>query len=121
MSDEYSSPEAKRWFTWFDSVCDQAKASPVGKILTAHGFTIQHTGGGCLAWEKCTDTHYAWITGEDGASLEDDAADPATVTFLCGLYDEDGECDEEMQPTVVGAEAAADWCDRALTEIGANK
>jgi hypothetical protein len=118
---EYSSPEAKRWFDWFDTICAKAKASPVGKILTARGFAISHTGGGCLAWEKSTATHYAWITGEDGVSLEDDATDPSTIEFIVGLYDQDGEIDEGDNPTIIGAVAAADWCDRALTEIGANK
>jgi hypothetical protein len=44
--------------------------------------------------EKCTATHYAWITEEDGISLGDDAADPNAVTFVCGLYDLDGDIDE---------------------------
>jgi hypothetical protein len=57
--------------------------------------------------EKCTATHYAWITEEDGISLGDDAADPNAVTFLCGLYDLDGDIDEGNSPTLVGAEASS--------------
>ena len=33
------------FLTWFDAMCDKAKASPVGQILTARGFDIAHTGG----------------------------------------------------------------------------
>ncbi len=61
------------FLTWFDATCDKAKASPVGKILTARGFDIAHTGGRCLAWEKRTPSHYCRITAH-GADLGDEAA-----------------------------------------------
>lgn len=101
------------FLTWFDATCDKAKASPVGKILTARGFDIAHTGGRCLAWEKRTPSHYCRITAH-GADLGDEAADPAAVLFEVGLYAVNGTWLTENDLIVRGAEAAADWCDKAL-------
>ena len=39
---------------------------------------------------------------------------PTTVAFDVGLYDADGIWLTENDLTVRGAEAAADWCDKAL-------
>jgi hypothetical protein len=70
---------------WFDTKVATAKASPVGKIMTAQGWEISHTGGGCLAWEKTTDNAYVWICDQD-QGLGDDASDPETVDWLVGVY-----------------------------------
>jgi hypothetical protein len=49
-----------------------------------------------------------------GADVGDEAADPATVVFDVGLYNANGIWLTENDLTVRGAEAAADWCDKAL-------
>jgi hypothetical protein len=99
------------FLTWLDAWRDKAEASAVGQILTARGFDIAHTGGRRLVWEKTTATHCCRITVR---GLDDEAADPTTVVFDVGLYDADGIWLTENDLTVRGAEAAADWCDKAL-------
>jgi hypothetical protein len=47
-------------------------------------------------------------------AVGDEAADPTTVVFDVGLYDADCIWLTENDLTVRGAEAAADWCDKAL-------
>jgi hypothetical protein len=94
--------------TWLDAWRDKAEASSVGQILTACGFDIAHTGGRGLVWEKRTARHCCRI------SLGDEAADPAAVLFEVGLYNANGIWLTENDLTVRGAEAAADWCDKAL-------
>ncbi len=38
--------------------------------MRADNFQPQHTGGGCMSWERLTDDNgYIWITDQDGASL----------------------------------------------------
>ena len=34
---------------------NNAETTPVGKLMTTCGFTVAHTGGGCLAWERIGD------------------------------------------------------------------
>jgi hypothetical protein len=99
------------FLTWLDAWRDKAEASAVGRILTARGFDIAHTGGRSLVWEKTTPTHCCRITVR---GLGDEAADPTTVVFDVGLYDADGIWLTENDLTVRGAEAAADWCHKAL-------
>jgi hypothetical protein len=99
------------FLTWLDAWRDKAKASAIGQILTARGFDIARTGGRYLAWEKSTPTHYCRIRVQ---GVADAAADPATLLFDVGLYDADGIWLTENDLTVRGAEAAADWCDKAL-------
>jgi hypothetical protein len=78
----------------------------------SRGFDIAHTGGRSLVWEKTTPTHCCRITAH-GADVGDEAADPATVVFDVGLYNANGIWLTENDLTVRGAEAAADWCDKA--------
>lgn len=46
-------------------------AEPVGPGLTAAGWDKQHTGGGCMAWERPAENGYIWLTNE-GTALEGD-------------------------------------------------
>jgi hypothetical protein len=101
------------FLTWLDAWRDEAEASAVGQILTARGFDIAHTGGRRLVWEKTTPSYYCRITTR-GADLGDGATDPAAVLFEVGLYAANGTWLTENDLTVCGAEAAADWCDKAL-------
>ena len=104
-------PTMSNFLKWLDAWCDEAKASAVGQILTARGFDIAHNGGRSLVWEKTTPTHCCRITVR---GLGDAAADPTTVVFDVGLYNANGIWLTENDLTVRGAEAAADWCDKAL-------
>ncbi len=105
------SKDVSNFLTWLDGRRDKAKACPVGQILTARGFDIAHAGGRRLVWEKMTSTHYCRITAH---GVGDEVADPATVVFDVGLYDSDGIWLTENDLNVRSAEAAADWCDKAL-------
>jgi hypothetical protein len=62
---------------------------------------------------KTTPSYYCRITTR-GADLGDGAIDPAAVLFEVGLYAANGTWLTENDLTVRGAEAAADWCDKAL-------
>jgi hypothetical protein len=104
-------PTVNDFLTWLDARRDKAEASAVGQILAARGFDIARTGGSRLAWEKRTPSHYCRITAH-GADFG--AADAATVVFDVGLYNANGTWLTENDLTVRGAEAAADWCDKAL-------
>jgi hypothetical protein len=91
---------------WFDKVTEAAKASPVGKILTAQGWDVAHTGGGCLAWEKNTDKAYVYITfGNE--ELGEHVADPETETWAVGVYSVDINQNRfSMAQDIVGVTAA---------------
>jgi hypothetical protein len=104
---------AGRALTWLDARRDKAKASAVGQILTARGFDIAHTGSGRLAWEKRKPSHYCRITVH-GADVGDEAARSGRRLVRGGLYNANGIWLIENDLTVRGAEAAADWCDKAL-------
>lgn len=116
-----------RFFVWLDNVTAEAKASPVGKILTAKGWEVAHTGGGCLAWEKhSADTdYYAWITAGDN-DLGHDIVDPEKGSFTLGLYGCVGQHAGggygfeggwvNPPENVEGLTAALAWCDKALAE-----
>jgi hypothetical protein len=106
------------FWEWFGDVEKRAAASPIGKLLTARGFTVAHIGGGCLAWQKGEGDFYVYITSGDAELGDDLPADKIeTHPFFCGLYN--GDADEiSFVNDVAGATAAADWCDKALAEAG---
>jgi hypothetical protein len=93
-----------------------AMASRVGKLMTANGFTIDHTGGGCLAWHKAGKNHYTWIT-VGGTLLGAEVVDLVNErVFDVGLYDEE-EGDEFFNPPeLMSATEAIAWCDAALAD-----
>jgi hypothetical protein len=100
-----------KFFTWLDDVCRKAKKSKPGKVLMAAGFTVYHTGGGCLAWRKdYPGKVYVLLTDDvDGANLNLDESDD----WLIGIYrddDVDGEplIEDATAETVAGAIKAAD-------------
>jgi len=112
----YSSPEAKRFFTWFDGVCERAEKSPVGKMLRPNGWQIAHTGGGCLAWQfdRADEKFYVWITyGGDGLGERVRKPDNS-ARFAVGLYGADGGWINP--PEIVGLSKAMAWCDVALAD-----
>ena len=117
MTATYSSPEAKRFFTWFDTVTDKASRSAVGKILTAQGWAVQHTGGGCLAWDKTNGKYFVWITS-DGTDLGERVRKPEKAVWCLGLYSMRDNA-WLNPPSVTGLAAAIKWCDEALANQNA--
>jgi hypothetical protein len=92
-----------------------AMASRVGKLMTANGFTIEHTCGGCLAWSKAGKDHYAWVT-VDGSELGADVVDLNDErVFDVGLYTDDG-VDFVNPEELMSANEAIAWCDAALAD-----
>lgn len=93
------------FFEWYDTVLKDAPQTVIGKLMTAAGFHVAHTGGGCLAWEWCLDNgYYFWITDEGGVDLGDEA----TESWFVGVYDVEGYA--KCGPTFETAQEAIDWC-----------
>jgi hypothetical protein len=66
------------WRAWWEGVVAAANATPEGQALTASNFALEHTGGGCTAWERPVDST-GWtimITDSEGLghALEGDHA-----------------------------------------------
>lgn len=91
---------------WFFTVSKNAARSEVGEVMARHNFTIEHMGGGCLAWMRRLDEGGHVLVCDTGNGL----GDSLTESYWVGRYDEDsnevGEGD-----TVDGIEAAIRWCD----------
>lgn len=113
MTATYSSAEAKRFSDWLDNITDKANTSPVGVAAQAAGFSVLHTGGGCLAWSKTVGENEAWITHDDN-ELGSDVSDPANAEFVVGLYSLDGDFYHNPVKGVVGIDVAIAWCNEAL-------
>jgi hypothetical protein len=98
-----SKARAARWQVWWKGVVDTANATPEGQIFNASNFHVEHTGGGCTAWERPVDDT-GWtilITDSEGLghSLEGDHCyRPGFADcWLIGAHDNDGEgteCEE---------------------------
>jgi hypothetical protein len=80
-----SNPNVDFW-TWYDRVQQTAPLTAVGKIMTAAGYHVAHTGGGCLTWEQTLEDGYRWIC-DDGNGLGETVAE----TYLVGTYNKDAE------------------------------
>ncbi|MER8619214.1 hypothetical protein NKG99_20645 [Mesorhizobium sp. M1409] len=46
---------AERWRIWWTGVVAVADGTPEGQAFNAGGFHLEHTGGGCTAWERPVD------------------------------------------------------------------
>jgi hypothetical protein len=119
----------------------EAWESPVGVFLAAINrdlekagrlpWDIQHTGGGCVAWERWSDdrSQYCWITDCDGISLGlENGLDAAC--FIAGCYIADGDCwlDSVLDPMdpsrstyrpSLTVAAALAWCGAELAKPAA--
>lgn len=109
------------FFRWFDTVSETAFKSKVGQLLVAHGFSTQHTGGGCLAWERASadEKLSCLITTDDGTDLGDDIEDIESALWLVGFYDADGESLDDpygMAKEVVGLTAAIAYAESRLNQ-----
>ena len=99
--------ETSRFHTWFDGVVAKAATTEIGKRMLADGYSVQHTGGGCLAWERqFADGRYVYICDE-GNGLGDEMGE----LYLCGLYDKDG--DSIDVDAAQGLDKALDWAREA--------
>jgi hypothetical protein len=93
------------FFKWLDNVERTAKDTEVGKLATQAGYSIAHTGGGCLCWEIAfPNGHYVWICDE-GNGLGDKVDEP----YFVGYYNEDA--DILADGTMPDLRAALAWCD----------
>lgn len=109
----YSSNEARRFFTAFDSAVQKGLRSPVGKILFPNGWSVSHTGGGCLAWEKSSDNgKFSALITFNGVELGERIRKPEKASFDVGLYPDEGGF---VNHSVIGVKAAMAWCDAALS------
>jgi hypothetical protein len=80
----------RRFWKWWDKMQEAGRTSPAGKVLVAAGFTIAHTGGGCLAWERTAATAYVWIC-HGNETLGDEVENPEAEIWAVGVYSADGD------------------------------
>ena len=65
--------------------------TPLMQRMARDNFTPQHTGGGCMTWERITDDDgYIWITDESGAGLGA-WADRKGAGWIVGRYNSEGD------------------------------
>jgi hypothetical protein len=104
-----SAKPAFDFFAWFDNVEAEAGATEVGKIMAANGYTVSHTGGGCLCWERTlADGHYLWI-----CDLGNGLGTHPNEEYLVGVYNADGAFDNESASNLGAALA---WCAKRATD-----
>jgi hypothetical protein len=67
---------------------EKTMSAHMNEVMKACGFTVDHTGGGCLAYAlHSSDGFYLWITDLDGVSLPE--AEDAPCNW--GVYDPKGD------------------------------
>lgn len=91
------------FFDWFDGKSAAAAQTEIGKRMIAAGFSIEHMGGGCLAWQKPLG-ETTLLVCDEGQGL----GDTLDELYLVGQHTEDGDVLAEAR--VNGLEAALDWC-----------
>jgi hypothetical protein len=103
------------FFEWFDGVTARAAQTPVGAFMASHGYTVTHTGGGCLAWEKTSGNWSVWIC-ENDAGLGDELGDKGLTesVFCCLLQDSEGEFQFDDGPQDSKLADVVAWADDAL-------
>lgn len=67
------SERALNWHKWWDGVVATANATPEGIAFIAAGFQLQHTGGGCTAWQREVGDWVILITDSEGLGHRLDA------------------------------------------------
>lgn len=109
--------EPSRFFAWFDGIKDEAKTTAAGQFMTERGFTVAHTGGGCLAWEKAKpETQWGiWISNEDsGLGLDLGAEFESKPEF--GVMLQNTEGDFVNGPYGVTIAECLTWAESALVD-----
>lgn len=56
------------FFEWFDGYVAQVSATDYGKAFLAAGFYVQHTGGGCTAWQMDLANGVALFCAQDATA-----------------------------------------------------
>jgi hypothetical protein len=81
-----SKVDTSGFWKWFDTRKTEIDASNAGQIAKAFGWTVQHTGGHCLAFERKNEKAgtYAYLSDE----CNDLAADPASPEWGASLSSE---------------------------------
>lgn len=98
-----------KFWKWFDAKEKEAKASEVGKVMTAAHYQVWHSGGGCLAWMQVLEADAYLLICDVGNGLGARPDEP----YLVGLHmDEDCEGDE-----VPNLAAAVEWCSKAAAAL----
>jgi hypothetical protein len=105
---------ARRFWKWFDRMQEAGKTSPAGRLLVRAGFSIAHTGGGCLAWERTAAAAYVWIV-HGNETLGDEIDDPEATEWAVGVYSMDGNR-FSMARDVTGLSAAIALAARMLQD-----
>ena len=95
-----------KFFDWFDETVNAAKTTEVGKKMVAAGFSVLHTGGGCLVWNKdLRNGDYLWVcTDESGLGKTVDEV------FLVGHYGKDSDGEALAHGDANGLDEALKWC-----------
>jgi hypothetical protein len=86
---------------------DMTDLTHIFEGLTARGFEVCATGGGCTAWhKKLNDNAYILVTDDCGFS-----ADDLSEGAIIGLYGEDGG--DPLNSWNVNADQILEWTDKA--------
>jgi hypothetical protein len=78
---------AEGYFRWLDETIKGVRPA-VAEPLRKAGFEPQHTGGGCMAWQKTLDDGTTLWISAGGAYLD---ADPDEPEWYAGRYADDGD------------------------------
>lgn len=108
-----------RFWQWFEGVEANARADVNGAFMANNGYSIAHTGGGCLAWEKKASPESQWsvwvVDDDAGLGLDLAGAFQTSKTFgamLC--HDDSGEFINGPQGATIGECMA--WATRAVAD-----
>jgi hypothetical protein len=86
-----------RYRAHIEELTSEAARTDVGRLFLAAGYTIEETGGGCLAWKKTGSRGHVVLVVDDDAGL---GLDGRAKHWSAALYREDWiEDDAEMQQT----------------------
>lgn len=99
-------PKKRDFWKWFDNIAERAPTTDVGKVMTAAGYHVAHTGGGCLVWEKTVGHLVFWICDE-GNGL----GDKLDEAYLVGVYDNDENENALDLDVMADLKRAIEWCE----------
>ena len=78
------------WQSWWNEIETKALEDPRGKAISACGFGVWHTGGGCKAWGlNIPGGSHIMLTDMDAGLFRD--PELADDCWMIGSYDADGE------------------------------
>lgn len=79
-------------FSYIAAADKAARETETGKLLLAAGYTVEHTGGGCMTWElpaTADNNRLVWITVDEfekqsGSDLV--VPEPEIASWIVGIY-----------------------------------